>query len=55
MIEYALLASCVAIVCVGGVSVLGENSRVTFDKVSDQMAATQIPGNSSDDDPILPP
>lgn len=37
-IEYALIASLIAVAIIGAVMTLGENASDTFDKVSAQMA-----------------
>lgn len=39
MLEYALMVALIAVVCIGGVSFLGQRSAETFYEVHDKMEA----------------
>lgn len=38
-IEYGLIAALIAVAIIGGITAVGDNAKVTFDKVSSQIEA----------------
>ena len=58
MLEYALIAACISVVCIAGVSVVGRSGAATFHDIAEHIndAGTWNPdaaGNGND--PTIPP
>lgn len=53
MVEYALMASAIAVVAIASVSMVGERSADTYDEVARELAAVNIV-NPDEDDPRRP-